>query len=218
MDDTYSCGERRQTETLNDYRMYDKIWQRVSPELNPYPEVRARSAAAAEGGDGAGSGENTANMSLGRLEQLPGAEANPCCMGSAAMDSLAVVEGFIEDELAGRRLFLRLANRAPGARAAKLLRQIAARKERHMRHLMAAYYLITGKCYVQSVQVPAPAADGFCAALRSAYHEEACTGFNYLRAADATADTCLQKLFHDMGEEAYRSAEQLLRLLSQSMH
>ena len=33
-----------------DYRAYDKIWQRVSPELNPYPEVRAeRTAHAADG-------------------------------------------------------------------------------------------------------------------------------------------------------------------------
>ena len=27
-----------------DYRMYDRIWQRVSPELNPYPDVRGESS------------------------------------------------------------------------------------------------------------------------------------------------------------------------------
>ena len=33
MDDTYS-GSGSQT-TAEDYRQYDQIWQRVSPDLNP---------------------------------------------------------------------------------------------------------------------------------------------------------------------------------------
>lgn len=31
-----------------DYRMYDRIWQRVSPDLDPYPDVRAANAAGAQ--------------------------------------------------------------------------------------------------------------------------------------------------------------------------
>lgn len=35
-------------EELYDYRKYDRVWQRVSPQENPYPEARA--AAESEGG------------------------------------------------------------------------------------------------------------------------------------------------------------------------
>lgn len=35
-------------EELYDYRKYDQVWQRVSPQENPYPEARA--AAQSEGG------------------------------------------------------------------------------------------------------------------------------------------------------------------------
>ena len=30
-----------------DYRSYDRVWQRVDPSLNPYPEVRGSAAAPA---------------------------------------------------------------------------------------------------------------------------------------------------------------------------
>src|SRR5699024_8674470 len=31
---------RQETSAVCDYDMYDRIWQRVSPDLNPYPHVR----------------------------------------------------------------------------------------------------------------------------------------------------------------------------------
>lgn len=39
------------------------------------------------------------------LEHLPGAEENPCCMGTMAQEELGVIEGFIEVELADRRTY-----------------------------------------------------------------------------------------------------------------
>ena len=33
-------GPDRETGAVCDYRMYDRIWQRVSPDLNPYPHIR----------------------------------------------------------------------------------------------------------------------------------------------------------------------------------
>ena len=50
-------------------------------------------------------------------------------------------------------------------------------------------------------------------ALRSCYHQEACNGFNYQRAADGTTDICLQKLLIRLGEQAYRRAEEVQVLL-----
>ena len=55
-----------------DYRLYDRIWQRVSPELVPYPALR--------------SGEESAPAvpPAPDAPALPGALPDPCCMGSAA--------------------------------------------------------------------------------------------------------------------------------------
>ena len=207
MNDTYSAlrGDGDMPDTAMDYRQYDRIWQRVSPDLNPYPQVRME--------NGTGSGD----MEEDGLENLPGAERDPCCMGSTARDSLRVLEGFIEDEVAGRCLFLRLACRAKNPGAARILRRIAGEMGANVKRLMAAYYLTTGDCYRHSLQIAAPTATGYCAALRSAYHEVACMGFNYMRTADGTADLCLQKLFEAMGEGAYRHGELLLQLLANNI-
>ena len=61
-----------------DFRRYDRIWQRVSPTLEPYP---------------AEEGEAMTALTPAQESQLPGAEADPCCMGSAARESLSVLTG-----------------------------------------------------------------------------------------------------------------------------
>ena len=57
--------------------------------------------------------------------QLPGAEPNPCCMGSEARELLAVLEGYIEEELEDRRRYLALSRQAPSW-ARQTLRDMAA--------------------------------------------------------------------------------------------
>ena len=49
--------------------------------------------------------------------------------------------------------------------------------------------------------------------LRDMYHQEACDGYNYERAADEAADTCLTKLFEELSKASYSRAEQVLALL-----
>ena len=75
---------------------------------------------------------------------LPGAQADPCCMGTAALESLEVLQGFIREELADRRTYLFLARRAPTAEVRQVFRAIASDEGRHARRLLAAVYLITG--------------------------------------------------------------------------
>ena len=95
-----------------DYRRCARVWQRVDPTLNPYPDVRAAAAMAADTpGDGLSAAERNAGLTL------PGAQADPCCMGTAALESLEVLQGFIREELADRRTYLFLARRAPTAEA-----------------------------------------------------------------------------------------------------
>lgn len=188
-----------------DYRCCERVWQRVDPTLAPYPDVRAAAAMAADTpGDGLSAAELT----------LPGAQADPCCMGTAALESLEVLQGFIREELADRRTYLFLARRAPTAEARQVFRAIASDEGRHARRLLAAVYLITGERYCPAICYPPLRCDGYCAALRERYHEEVCGGFNYRRASQETLDPCLQQLLLAFSQDEYRHANAMLCLLS----
>lgn len=192
-----------------DYRRCSRVWQRVDPTLNPYPDVRATAAMAADTpGDGLSAAERNAELTL------PGAQADPCCMGTAALESLEVLQGFIREELADRRTYLFLARRAPTAEARQMFRAIASDEGRHARRLLAAVYLITGERYCPAICYPPLRCDGYCAALRERYHEEVCGGFNYRRASQETLDPCLQQLLLAFSQDEYRHANAMLCLLS----
>ena len=192
-----------------DYRRCARVWQRVDPTLDPYPDVRAAAAMAADTpGDGLSADERNAELSL------PGAQADPCCMGTAALESLEVLQGFIREELADRRTYLFLARRAPTAEARQMVRAIASDEGRHARRLLAAVYLITGERYCPAICYPPLRCDGYCAALRERYHEEVCGGFNYRRASQETLDPCLQQLLLAFSQDEYRHANAMLCLLS----
>ena len=192
-----------------DYRRCARVWQRVDPTLNAYPDVRATAAMAADTpGDGLSAAERNAELTL------PGAQADPCCMGTAALESLEVLQGFIREELADRRTYLFLARRAPTAEARQMFRAIASDEGRHARRLLAAVYLITGERYCPAICYPPLRCDGYCAALRERYHEEVCGGFNYRRASRETLDPCLQQLLLAFSQDEYRHANAMLCLLS----
>ncbi len=192
-----------------DYRRCARVWQRVDPTLDPYPDVRAAAAMAADtSGDGLSAAERNAELTL------PGAQADPCCMGTAALESLEVLQGFIREELADRRTYLFLARRAPTAEARQVFRAIASDEARHARRLLAAVYLITGERYCPAICYPPLRCDGYCAALRERYHEEVCGGFNYRRASQETLDPCLQQLLLAFSQDEYRHANAMLCLLS----
>lgn len=192
-----------------DYRRCARVWQRVDPTLDPYPDVRAAAAMAADTpGDGLNAAERNAELTL------PGAQADPCCMGTAALESLEVLQGFIREELADRRTYLFLARRAPTAEARQVFRAIASDEGKHARRLLAAVYLITGERYCPAICYPPLRCDGYCAALRERYHEEVCGGFNYRRASQETLDPCLQQLLLAFSQDEYRHANAMLCLLS----
>ena len=192
-----------------DYRRCARVWQRVDPTLDPYPDVRAAAAMAADtSGDGLSAAERNAELTL------PGTQADPCCMGTAALESLEVLQGFIREELADRRTYLFLARRAPTAEARQMFRAIASDEGRHARRLLAAVYLITGERYCPAICYPPLRCDGYCAALRERYHEEVCGGFNYRRASQETLDPCLQQLLLAFSQDEYHHANAMLCLLS----
>ena len=184
-----------------DYRAYDKIWQRVSPELNPYPEVRA---------------EQTAHAADGNLVTLPAA-SDPCCMGDAARGELEALQGFLREEIADARIYRMLARCTANVEARRVFRGIMEAEREHVRQLQAANFLIAGECYRVSVCFAPQRMKDYCDTLRERYHKEVCDGFNYERAAEETTDFCLQKLFGDLSKDEYRHADRLRALLAKAL-
>ena len=185
-----------------DYERCRTVWRRVSPELEPYP--REESAP-----------EQTEQK--GELT-LPGAEENPCCMGSEAMLSVEVLQGFLREELGDAQVYAYLARRLPRrGEMSQTLRAMAEEEKRHARELAAALYLVTGAAYRPRVCAEQPDTRDLCALLRRLYHAEACGGYNYARAAEETLDRCLAELFAAMSGDEYRHAALLLKLLGRRL-
>ncbi|MDE7221229.1 MAG: ferritin-like domain-containing protein [Oscillospiraceae bacterium] len=208
-----------------DYRVYDQVWQRVAPgtdpfspdpaaagmtespqAMNPIPPVNPAPAAPAASAP-------APRQENGGEGNIPGAESNPCCMGTEARESLEVLEGFLQEELAEARCCQSLACRTRNRQAARLLCQTAAEKRTAARELCAAYYLITGKQYAPAITVEHLHWESLPQALRSCYHQEACNGLNYQRASDESLDPCLQKLFARLADQSYQRAEKVMALL-----
>ena len=189
---------------IYDFRQHDRLWQRVGPGLEPYPETTAEAMPRRE------------ELPPAQESQLPGAEPNPCCMGSEAMELLAVLEGYIEEELEDRRRYLALSRQAPSW-ARQTLREIAEDEGAHARRLLSARYLITGQCYRPNMVQGQLCMGDWCGALRQCYHEEACGGFNYARTADSTSDVCLARLLNELSGDEYRHAERVMSLLERSL-
>lgn len=230
--------------TNTDYRQYDRVWQRVAPDLEPYPGWQAPAASAS----GPQAAPPPVPMQPARptvpavpmqpalpavpsipavptvpaapvtppAGQLPGAIQDPCCMGSEAADMLGVITGFVEEELVDRAYFRALARQAP-AWARQTLRELSEVAGEHAKRLMSAYYLITGQCYrPQGVSGPVYI-QGWCPALRERYHTEACDGMNYARAADGTTDPCLRELLTELSRESYQQAQVLMGMLQKTL-
>ena len=217
MENTIFSGQQAPSAAY-DYRVYDKVWQRVSPGVDPYAEdaVTPAQEASPVPAAPAPAGSTPSIQAAPRQEgggNLPGADPNPCCMGTNAQDSVEVLEGFIQEELAGCRCCRSLARQVRSQAAAQLLHRIAGEKQAAAREMCGAYFLITGSRYAPSITVEHMHWGSLAEALRSCYHQEACAGLNYARAADETTDPCLTKLFNRLSEQAYQRAEDVMALL-----
>lgn len=236
-----------QTPEVYDFRQYDRIWQRVAPNLEPYPGM-ARTTQQTASVQPTSPVQQTASvrqtapvrsdslpaapvpgpetpavpvpvhsgLSVRQESQLPGAERNPCCMGTEAAEMLEVITGYIEAALSDRRYLLALSRQAPSW-ARRDLRDMAAELQDQARRLMAAHYLITGQCYSPSVSAERIYVGRWCPALRERYHAAACGGFNYARSAEDAVDPCLTKLFEEMSKQSYAHAETLMGMLQRSL-
>lgn len=189
----------------------DRIWQRVSPELDPYPEVRA--ACREPSGDIL---ERAKAAAVPAAPEIPAAPAESgSCLSGGAMSSIRLIQDFIEDELADRRAYLAYAACAPNVAARRLLRQLAGEEGSHARRLMGVYYLVTGCCYQPRLQGGRVERLPWREVLRTRYHAETCGGLRYAQAAEVTEDVCLREIWEELSAAEYRHARQLLSLLEQ---
>lgn len=79
----------------------DRIWQRVSPELDPYPEVRAACREPSREPRTENIPERTGAAAVPAAPEIPAAPAESgCCLAGRAMGSIRLIQDFIEDELA----------------------------------------------------------------------------------------------------------------------
>ena len=194
-----------------DFRQHDRLWRRVQPGLEPYPEADTSGGNQAQTSD--------AGMTLAQESRLPGAEQNPITSrdNAEAAELLTVLEGYIADELAERRLYLALAQRAP-VWARQTMRELAEDEGDHARQLMTARYLITGQCrQPEALPLELVSAGDWCALLRQRYHSEVCGGMNYARTADSTPDHCLAELLNGLSAAEYRHAERIRGLLERCL-
>ena len=127
-----------------------------------------------------------------------------------------MLEGFRDQEAADRRYYQAMLRSAPAA-ARPALRELMARKQAHSRYLGALLYLITGQSRPETLDCQRIYVGSWCPALRQRYHEEACAGLNYLRAADGTTDPCLQKAYQRLSAESYQQAEWVTGLLEKAL-
>ena len=226
MENTMSGGQT--VSPAYDYRVYDQVWQRVTPGMDPFspdPSAAGMTEApqsvlptqsvnpAASAAPVSAASAPVSRQESGGEAALPGAEPNPCCMGTEAQESLEVLEGFLQEELAEAGCCQSLACRVRNRQAARLFQQSAAEKRAAAKELCAAYFLITGTPHTSTVTVEHLHWENLSQALRACYHQEVCNGLNYQRAADETLDLCLQKLFARLSEQSYRRSERVMDLL-----
>ena len=175
-------------EMQTDYQQWDRVWQRVAPQLDPYPEVRQAMAVQPTKREG----------------------CDPC---RSSMEQVEVIRGFIEEELEDQRTYLSYARCAPNAEARRVLRQLAMEEQTHAHRWMSLYYIITGECYRPAICTAKEELLPWCQALRRRYHAESHGAHQYHLAAQETTDVCLKQILIRFSEDEARHAATLLRLL-----
>ena len=178
-----------------DYRRYDRIWQRVSPQYDPYPAVRAA-----------------------QPERLNGSlmEEERCCL-NAGTDKAEAVGAFLREELADAQICRYLASTAPTQQGKRTLRCLAQEEAGHAKTLQSVYFIMTGGTDRTVVLLPPQPKLLWRERLRERYHEESRAAARYERAAAKTADVCLRRIFERLCADEYRHAEQLRRLLEKAL-
>lgn len=172
-----------------DPRRCDAVWQRVAPDLNPYPEVRAAAL------------EQPRTAAEAKREEGQYAAVTPEMLAAA-----------VEDALSARRAYLAHA-RAAGGSAGRALAQLASDSARHACRLRGLYYLLTGRCYRPFAVCGQAEILGLCPFLRRRYQLAVETAARYDGWAETMADGCMASAVRGMADGMRCQAATLMGLL-----
>ena len=176
----FASAEDQGLYPAEDYALYDRIWQRVSPELDPYPEIRAAAQAGA-------AVSPPPQPVLERREQA---------------DSADDLERLMGEELAGSQHCLALARRTRNAAAQRLLCRIAGEKRAAVHRLETAYFLAAGVRCDPRLTVEPTQWDRLTDGLRSCYQQEIRSAQHCRQAAKTSGDPCLCRLLAELERQA----------------
>lgn len=208
-----------------DREVFERVWRRVMPEDRPdCPFVLDDSAAQAQAAAPAQEQAQTPcvpeRTALAPVVQpapvsaaLPQEDCAPC-LGAASAVYGALLQQFIDHELADFRTYQMLARRAIGT-GGKVLASIASDERRHAKRLSTAYFLISGVRYWPIDRMNAPMNHTYPAALRERFGEEQRGECAYLAAAEETTDPALQELFQELAGDENAHAWLLRGILEQ---
>lgn len=196
--------------TEADYRRYDRIWQRVSPELTPYPEARAAQ-------NGAAVERRPAKPSSPPPPPGPPNPPDPAARPDAAPGTADLIQGFVREELADAQTYRYLAGQSPTAEGRRLMQRLAADEAAHVKTLQAAYFLLTGGTYRVTVVLPPQQKLPWRDRLREQYLSSSRDGTAYERAAGETRDNGLRRMFEQLSQDEYRHAELLRGLIEKTI-
>ena len=206
--------------TEADYRRYDRIWQRVSPELTPYPEARAAQSGAAMERRPAkppGPPSNPPSPPSAPGPSSPPSPPNPPARPDAARGTAEMIQDFVREELADAQTYRYLAGQSPTAEGRRLMQRLAADETAHVKTLQAAYFLLTGETYRVTVVLPPQPRLPWRDRLREQYHASSRDGAAYERAAEQARDEGLRRMFEQLSRDEYRHAELLRGLIEKTL-
>lgn len=200
--------------TEADYRRYDRIWQRVSPELTPYPEARA-----AQGGTAIERRPAKPSSPPPGPPSAPGASSRPSppARPDAATGTAEMIQDFVREELADAQTYRYLAGQSPTQEGRRLMQRLAADETAHVKTLQAAYFLLTGETYRVTVVLPPQPRLPWRDRLREQYHASSRDGAAYESAAEETRDEGLRRMFGQLSKDEYRHAELLRGLIERTL-
>lgn len=189
--------------TEEEYRSYDRVWQRVSPQLNPYPELR---------------GPRPLPDERPLPERRPACgPGEPCCMGPVSETELDALRAAVGEELEDAQVYRYLSRQAPAPAARHALRAMAEEEAGHARSLRAMLFLLSGETLHMNVPLPPQNRLPWRDRLRELCRRELDSGTQYLQLSRQTRDTCLRRLYRRMSRDEFNHADRLRGLLEQAL-
>ena len=196
--------------------IFARVWRRVMPEERPDSPIAVDvlpQPMDSQGELAVPQGAGLPVLPVPAAGEEASGEDVPCLGGSCASHG-ALLQAFVDGELADWRAYQHLARRASGI-PARTLAAMAADERRHAKRLSTAYFLISGIRYWPADKVAQPARGSLPGELRAHFLTEQRGESAYRAAAEDTADPCLRQLYLELADEENAHAWTIRGILEQ---